>query len=434
MENLDEFSSVVKVKDDINLENNLSNIDIPSLTSFIETHRQEIIDSLVEKGHKDWQESRNGDPRIKVCIENNEGEERWINEEDQIPEGFEEVKKLDIANTNFNDLPDYFKNQNTGVNNYVMALLEETLNTPDPEIYRMVDDISTKIHDLYLVNNPNVKGKELDVPFEELSFEEREKDRVYVRNMIFLLLEKFESEENISDRPKDYPKRFEIPEDLKDWDKKFPTYNPSDYEIEEFSSKTPPVWADPEDYKEVDFTKRYSHEGDIKFDKEGKPLNPKGRMGILGRGKLGKWGPNHAVDPMITKFGENNELQILLIQRKDNGQWALPGGMIDDGENSFKTLSRELSEETGVSIDLKDSVFIYNGYVEDIRETDNAWMETEARHKHLTEEESKNMDLKPDTDAKKSDWFTLTNESLNNLKEKNNIYGDHAKLLEKLLN
>ena len=34
---------------------------------------------------------------------------------------------------------------------------------------------------------------------------------------------------------------------------------------------------------------------------DGLPLNPQGRTGMCGRGKLGRWGPNHAGDPIVTR-------------------------------------------------------------------------------------------------------------------------------------
>lgn len=34
----------------------------------------------------------------------------------------------------------------------------------------------------------------------------------------------------------------------------------------------------------------------------GLPLNPIGRTGISGRGVLGRWGPNHAADPVVTRW------------------------------------------------------------------------------------------------------------------------------------
>ena len=41
------------------------------------------------------------------------------------------------------------------------------------------------------------------------------------------------------------------------------------------------------------------------------------------------------------------ELQVVAIQRKDTGQWAIPGGMVDDGEEVSATLRREFREEVG---------------------------------------------------------------------------------------
>lgn len=33
-----------------------------------------------------------------------------------------------------------------------------------------------------------------------------------------------------------------------------------------------------------------------------RPLNPEGRTGLKGRGVLGRWGPNHAADPIVTRW------------------------------------------------------------------------------------------------------------------------------------
>lgn len=42
--------------------------------------------------------------------------------------------------------------------------------------------------------------------------------------------------------------------------------------------------------------------------------------------------------------------QIVLVKRRDNGQWSLPGGMVDWGENIQQSIQRELHEETGLSL------------------------------------------------------------------------------------
>ncbi len=42
--------------------------------------------------------------------------------------------------------------------------------------------------------------------------------------------------------------------------------------------------------------------------------------------------------------------QIVLIKRRDNGKWALPGGMVNWGEDIETTVLRELEEETGLNL------------------------------------------------------------------------------------
>ena len=73
---------------------------------------------------------------------------------------------------------------------------------------------------------------------------------------------------------------------------------------------------------------------------EGRPLNPRGRTGLAGRGVLGKWGPNHAADPIVTRWQRRDNgdivtqessgrpvLEFVSIQRRDTGEWAIPGGV-----------------------------------------------------------------------------------------------------------
>lgn len=41
---------------------------------------------------------------------------------------------------------------------------------------------------------------------------------------------------------------------------------------------------------------------------------------------------------------------IVLIRRRDNGRWALPGGIVDWGEDIPTAVRRELAEETGLEL------------------------------------------------------------------------------------
>lgn len=58
---------------------------------------------------------------------------------------------------------------------------------------------------------------------------------------------------------------------------------------------------------------------------------------------LGHVSPINGAEAAVFRQG-----QILLIQRKDNGLWALPGGMIEIGEHAALAAERELWEETGL--------------------------------------------------------------------------------------
>ncbi|MBC7862804.1 MAG: NUDIX hydrolase [Bacteroidia bacterium] len=53
----------------------------------------------------------------------------------------------------------------------------------------------------------------------------------------------------------------------------------------------------------------------------------------------------------------NEQDEILLIQRKHppcEGSWALPGGFLEMDETTEQCAARELLEETGVTIDVKE--------------------------------------------------------------------------------
>ena len=64
---------------------------------------------------------------------------------------------------------------------------------------------------------------------------------------------------------------------------------------------------------------------------------------VSGRGLLGRWGPNHAADPVVTRW-DKSQLdeqqpvpQVILVNRKDTGELALPRGMVDPGFDNNNT-------------------------------------------------------------------------------------------------
>jgi ADP-ribose pyrophosphatase YjhB (NUDIX family) len=53
--------------------------------------------------------------------------------------------------------------------------------------------------------------------------------------------------------------------------------------------------------------------------------------------------------------------RIVLIQRRDNGLWALPGGIVDWGEDIATAVKRELKEETGLEVvEIRRLVGVYS--------------------------------------------------------------------------
>ncbi|MCG5462984.1 NUDIX domain-containing protein [Micromonospora sp. MED01] len=61
----------------------------------------------------------------------------------------------------------------------------------------------------------------------------------------------------------------------------------------------------------------------------------------------------------VTVFVQDEQGRVLLIQRTDNGLWALPGGAQDFGEYIAEAAVRETREETGIVVEVTGVVGIY---------------------------------------------------------------------------
>jgi len=211
--------------------------------------------------------------------------------------------------------------------------------------------------------------------------------------------------------------KFEIAADKVAWNVPFPEYEPITFTIEQIL-KDKPFWADPdvadtEAFSKIKFNELDGPVNRVSFVRPydivgGLPQNPIGRTGICGRGQLGKWGPNHAADPIVTRWKRDANkkivkhangkqiLEFVCIQRRDTKEWAIPGGMVDADEEISLTMKREFGEEALNSLEeshkketkrnidqlFKNGEHIYKGYVDDPRNTDNAWMETVASNFH----------------------------------------------------
>ena len=139
-------------------------------------------------------------------------------------------------------------------------------------------------------------------------------------------------------------------------------------------------------------------------------------------------------------------LLFIAIQRDDTEEWALPGGMVDPGECITESLQREFGEEA-MNTDkyperaelikkmLSNGQLIYQGYVDDPRNTDNAWMETQGIYTVLRKKSESTLSavnfhvdqedlekLESGSDAKAVQWQRLDS--------KLKLYASHEKFVE----
>ncbi|XP_067911372.1 ADP-ribose pyrophosphatase, mitochondrial-like isoform X2 [Heterodontus francisci] len=209
-------------------------------------------------------------------------------------------------------------------------------------------------------------------------------------------------------------RRFPVPDDKVDWAVPWADYKAVNYTAP--SVLRQPPWADPpyRDGGELaiplkfnqldDGVDRTSHIG-LYNVMNGLPRNPCGRTGLKGRGLLGRWGPNHAADPIVTRWKREVGktvthsrsgkpiLQFVAICRKDNKEWAIPG--------------------------------VFKGYVDDPRNTDSAWIETVAMNFHdETGDSVGKLNLQAGDDAGAVKWMDI--------EEQQKLYASHTALLHQV--
>ena len=233
-----------------------------------------------------------------------------------------------------------------------------------------------------------------------------------------------------------YPERVSVPDGHVSWDTEWKAYAPVEFThrfvMINDRTKNPTGWADPS-FDHADFAYANTSYLPAIYDGTGKPRNPAGRTGMTDRGLLGKWGPNHAADPIVTRWDSAHRLQMVLIKRQDTGEWAIPGGMVDPNEKVSATLEREFGEEAGVlTKEQRDTLFsngrfIYKGYVDDPRNTDNAWMETWVAHFHAHDKLGKMLVLEARDDAADVDWVSFDDERMQML------YASHREFVHTML-
>ena len=72
-------------------------------------------------------------------------------------------------------------------------------------------------------------------------------------------------------------------------------------------------------------------------------------------GKLGRL----AVGCSASVFDPRKQ-KMLLVRRTDNGRWAVPGGYMEAGESVAEACAREVWEETGLHVRVKQLIAVYS--------------------------------------------------------------------------
>ena len=129
---------------------------------------QERVNNLASALHEDWrrtrlQEDGTFEGRVKPTKD-----EAWI-----AAHGTDQV---DIANTEYIDLPEDWQAENKAAAEVIVGILSESPEALDLSDEEHINMVGEKIHTAWLARNEWAKGGDLDVPFEDLPADEQAKD------------------------------------------------------------------------------------------------------------------------------------------------------------------------------------------------------------------------------------------------------------------
>ncbi|XP_074859743.1 transient receptor potential cation channel subfamily M member 2 [Carettochelys insculpta] len=206
--------------------------------------------------------------------------------------------------------------------------------------------------------------------------------------------------------------RFPVPDEKVPWEVTFQLYDPPFYTADgQGAAAQDPLTDSLEALSGINFNvmdgaiNRQSFHGTYAIQNR-LPLNPMGRTGLRGRGSLRRFGPNHALHPIVTRWRRNVDgsiyrkglkkmLEVFVVKCPSSEHWALPGGSLEPGESLPRKLKQVLRRELWpqFQILLSQGVEAYKGYVDDPRNTDNAWVETVAVHVHLADKNDMQLNL-----------------------------------------
>jgi ADP-ribose pyrophosphatase len=185
------------------------------------------------------------------------------------------------------------------------------------------------------------------------------------------------------ERPPEYPPRQRISIDESPWmfdcDEYSPPYYVHPSVLEADRMVVAGGWADPEDTALV--ADRLASVESRHRDESGRPLHPRGRTGLQGRGLLGLWGENRSVIAVVTRSSADaDNHEVLLGRQPDSMKLELPRGFVLPGEETTAALERVLEAEFGLAAESSEPSELFEGVSYDARQTDHAWVVACAFH------------------------------------------------------
>ncbi|MHC4825353.1 MAG: NUDIX domain-containing protein, partial [Planctomycetota bacterium] len=167
------------------------------------------------------------------------------------------------------------------------------------------------------------------------------------------------------------------------------------------------------DFSTVIATARF--EGIRHRDDQGRPLHPRGRTGLAGRGLLGRWGANRAAAAVVLRVSAEKEHVDVLLGAKDGvGKLWLPKGFVHEREEETQAIDRILESETGWRPPSRDEHPMHEGYFYDARQTDHAWVEIRS-FLAVVDFEDAPREFRPGGDFEAVRWMPVDAETINRM-------------------
>ncbi len=166
LNNLDKFNEINK-QEAAAIARGL--IEQPNKQQEIAERENELVMQLGSQLHDTWRASRKledgtFDPRIKTTKDAKYIESKGTDQ-------------VDIANTDFSELPEDWQGENKRAAEVVMKLIFDRLRDTGQFDETFIEEVSAKIHDAWLERNGTWAPESQKLPYEELSEEEKQKDR-----------------------------------------------------------------------------------------------------------------------------------------------------------------------------------------------------------------------------------------------------------------